>query len=65
MLQKILASKAGLPSVKPGDIVVVPVDTAVVIDLFFSNRRMPSEPLRIADPDRASGLRRLRARGKG
>jgi 3-isopropylmalate/(R)-2-methylmalate dehydratase large subunit len=52
MLQKILARKAGLPSVSPGEIVVVPVDTTVMIDLVFSNGRLPADPKRIADPDR-------------
>jgi 3-isopropylmalate/(R)-2-methylmalate dehydratase large subunit len=51
MLQKILAAKAGLGSVEEGQIVVTPVDTTVMIDLVFSNGRLPADPKRIENPD--------------
>jgi 3-isopropylmalate/(R)-2-methylmalate dehydratase large subunit len=45
-IEKILASHSGQSSVKPGDVVVVDVDTAVFFDF------MRSDVERIADPDR-------------
>src|SRR5260221_2653694 len=51
MLQKILAAKAGLASVEEGAIVVTPVDTTVMIDLVFSNGRLPADPKRVEKPD--------------
>lgn len=48
--EKILARKAGLDRVEPGDTVVVDVDMTVLIDLQFATMWM--EPLRIYDPDK-------------
>lgn len=45
-IEKILASHSGQASVKPGDVVVVDVDTAVYFDF------MRPDVLRIADPDK-------------
>jgi 3-isopropylmalate/(R)-2-methylmalate dehydratase large subunit len=45
-IEKILASHSGQSSVKPGDVVVVDVDTAVFFDF------MRSDVERIADPDK-------------
>jgi len=45
-IEKILASHSGQSSVKPGDVVVVDVDTAVYFDF------MRSDVERIADPDK-------------
>jgi 3-isopropylmalate/(R)-2-methylmalate dehydratase large subunit len=52
MLQKILARHAGVESVRVGDIVVCEVDTVVMLDLIFSNGRLPADPRRIAHPER-------------
>jgi 3-isopropylmalate/(R)-2-methylmalate dehydratase large subunit len=52
MLQKILARHAGVESVEVGDIVVCEVDTVVMLDLLFSNGRLPADPKRIAHPER-------------
>jgi 3-isopropylmalate/(R)-2-methylmalate dehydratase large subunit len=49
-IEKILARKAGLPSVAVGDTVVVDVDMTVLIDLQFAT--MWIQPSRVADPDR-------------
>lgn len=50
IIEKVLARKAGQPSVAVGETVVVDVDLTVLIDLQFST--MWVEPLRIDDPDR-------------
>jgi 3-isopropylmalate/(R)-2-methylmalate dehydratase large subunit len=52
MLQKILARHAGQAEVSVGEIVVCEVDTAVMLDLLFSNGRLPADPKRIAHPER-------------
>lgn len=49
-IEKILARKAGLPSVAVGDTVVVDVDMTVLIDLQFATMWM--QPSRVADPDK-------------
>ena len=49
--EKILARAAGRDSVAPGEIVVVKVDTAVVIDIGFSPG-IWRWPVRVWDPDR-------------
>ena len=36
MIEKVLARKAGLPQVAPGDVVTVEVDMCVLIDLQFA-----------------------------
>lgn len=51
MIEKILARSAGLPSVSPGDIVNVAVDTAVLIDLNFYHGYW-HEFRRVWDPDK-------------
>lgn len=51
MTEKILAAKAGLDSVRPGDIAVVAVDTAVALDLNFYDG-MWAEPTKVFDPER-------------
>ncbi len=51
--EKILARAAGLPRVAPGDVAVVTVDTAVLLDLSF----LPEgwrEVLHVHDPDRVA-----------
>ncbi len=50
IIEKILAGKAGLDSVAPGDTVVVDVDMTVLIDLQFAT--MWIAPSRIHDPDK-------------
>jgi 3-isopropylmalate/(R)-2-methylmalate dehydratase large subunit len=50
IIEKILARKAGLESVGPGDTVVVDVDMTVLIDLQFAT--MWLQPLKIHDPDK-------------
>jgi 3-isopropylmalate/(R)-2-methylmalate dehydratase large subunit len=50
IIEKILARKAGLESVSPGDTVVVDVDMTVLIDLQFAT--MWLQPNRIHDPDK-------------
>jgi len=50
IIEKILARKAGLDSVGPGDTVVVDVDMTVLIDLQFAT--MWLQPLKIHDPDK-------------
>jgi len=51
MIEKILASHAGVDRVVPGDIVTVGVDMAVILDLNFYNG-MWAEPDTVFDPDR-------------
>jgi 3-isopropylmalate/(R)-2-methylmalate dehydratase large subunit len=48
MIEKILARKAGLERVRPGDTVVCDVDMTVMIDLQFATSWV--QPLRIDDP---------------
>jgi 3-isopropylmalate/(R)-2-methylmalate dehydratase large subunit len=50
MAEKILASRGGVESVKPGDLVVCDVDMAVLLDRSFATY----VPKRIADPDRVA-----------
>src|ERR1700744_915394 len=50
IIEKIFARKADLPSVTPGDTVVVDVDMTVLIDLQFAT--MWIQPNRIHDPDK-------------
>jgi 3-isopropylmalate/(R)-2-methylmalate dehydratase large subunit len=50
MIEGILARRAQRDSVAPGDMVVVPVDTTVVIDLNFYDG-VWYEPTKIANPD--------------
>ncbi|MUL49218.1 homoaconitate hydratase family protein [Mycobacterium sp. CBMA293] len=50
IIEKILARKAGLDAVAPGDTVVVDVDMTVLIDLQFATMWIP--PSRINDPDK-------------
>jgi 3-isopropylmalate/(R)-2-methylmalate dehydratase large subunit len=50
MIEKLLARKAGLPSVRAGDTVTVEVDMCVLIDLQFATLWLP--PSRIHDPDK-------------
>ncbi|WP_243769951.1 3-isopropylmalate dehydratase large subunit [Amycolatopsis acidicola] len=52
MIEKLLARKAGLPSVRPGDTVTVEVDLCVLIDLQFATVWLP--PSRIHDPDKVA-----------
>lgn len=52
MTQKILARHAGLDSVRPGQIVTVDVDCAVILDLNFYKGHWV-EPKRVFDPDKA------------
>jgi 3-isopropylmalate/(R)-2-methylmalate dehydratase large subunit len=75
-IEKILASHAGLDSVSPGDVVVVEVDMAVLIDPPFSMPGMQPDLSAVFDPDKialvadhlvpaptpaaANGLRRMR-----
>lgn len=51
IIEKILARAAGLPRVEPGDIVDVPVDTAVLIDTNFYPAAW-REIVKVADPER-------------
>ena len=50
IIEKILASKAGIDTVRAGDTVVVDVDMTVLIDLQFAT--MWLQPNRIHDPDK-------------
>ncbi len=51
--EKILARASGRPEVAPGDIVVVEVDRAVLLDMQFSSPTIKwQEPLRLADPSK-------------
>lgn len=52
MIENLLARKAGLERVAPGDIVTVEVDMCVMIDLQFATMWMP--PSRIHDPDKVA-----------
>ncbi|HEY0688592.1 MAG TPA: aconitase/3-isopropylmalate dehydratase large subunit family protein [Kribbella sp.] len=52
MIEKILARKAGLESVRPGDTVTVDVDMTVLIDLQFAT--MWLQPQRIHDADKVA-----------
>ncbi|MFH8769929.1 aconitase/3-isopropylmalate dehydratase large subunit family protein [Streptomyces sp. NPDC017958] len=52
MIEKILARKAGLQRVGPGDTVVCDVDLTVMIDLQFATGWV--RPLRIDDPDKVA-----------
>ena len=52
MIEKVLARKAGLPQVAPGDVVTVEVDMCVLIDLQFATLWM--QPSRIHDPDKVA-----------
>ncbi|MEU6584909.1 aconitase/3-isopropylmalate dehydratase large subunit family protein [Nocardia sp. NPDC046763] len=48
MIENLLARKAGVPRVRPGDIVTVEVDMCVLIDLQFAT--LWQQPRRIHDP---------------
>jgi 3-isopropylmalate/(R)-2-methylmalate dehydratase large subunit len=52
LIERILAAKADLPHVQPGDTVTVDVDMTVLIDLQFAAMWLP--PLRIHDPDKVA-----------
>jgi 3-isopropylmalate/(R)-2-methylmalate dehydratase large subunit len=52
MIEKLLARKAGLGSVRAGDIVTVGVDMCVMIDLQFATLWL--QPSRIHDPDKVA-----------
>ncbi|MGW1003467.1 3-isopropylmalate dehydratase large subunit [Streptomyces sp. NPDC002520] len=52
MIDKILARKAGLDHVAPGDTVVCDVDMTVMIDLQFATSWV--QPLKIHDPDKVA-----------
>src|SRR5580658_7746496 len=52
MIEKLLARKAGLASVRAGDIVTVGVDMCVMIDLQFATLWL--QPSRIHDPDKVA-----------
>jgi 3-isopropylmalate/(R)-2-methylmalate dehydratase large subunit len=52
MIEKLLARKAGLPKVAPGDVVTVEVDMCVLIDLQFATLWM--QPSRIHDPEKVA-----------
>ena len=52
MIEKLLARKASVPSVSPGDVVTVDVDRCVLIDLQFATQWM--QPSRIHDPDKVA-----------
>jgi 3-isopropylmalate/(R)-2-methylmalate dehydratase large subunit len=52
MIENLLASKAGVSQVRPGDIVTVEVDMCVMIDLQFATLWI--EPSRIHDPDKVA-----------
>ncbi|MFC5995763.1 aconitase/3-isopropylmalate dehydratase large subunit family protein [Pseudonocardia hispaniensis] len=53
MTEKILAGHAGQDRVRPGDIAVVSVDMAVVLDLNFYDG-MWAEPKRVHDPEKVA-----------
>ncbi|HEY0451268.1 aconitase/3-isopropylmalate dehydratase large subunit family protein [Actinophytocola sp.] len=52
MIENLLARKAGVPTVRPGDTVTVEVDLCVLIDLQFATMWM--QPSRIHDPDKVA-----------
>ena len=52
MIENLLARKAGVKQVRPGDIVTVDVDMCVMIDLQFATLWI--EPSRIHDPDKVA-----------
>jgi 3-isopropylmalate/(R)-2-methylmalate dehydratase large subunit len=52
MIENLLARKAGVEQVKPGDTVTVDVDMCVLIDLQFATSWL--QPTRIHDPDRVA-----------
>jgi 3-isopropylmalate/(R)-2-methylmalate dehydratase large subunit len=52
MIENLLACKAGVGQVKPGDIVTVEVDMCVMIDLQFATMWIP--PSRIHDPNKVA-----------
>src|ERR1700739_978813 len=52
MMEKLLARKAGVAQVKPGDLVTVDVDMCVMIDLQFAT--MWIQPSRIHNPDKVA-----------
>jgi 3-isopropylmalate/(R)-2-methylmalate dehydratase large subunit len=52
MIENLLARKAGVSSVKPGDTVTVDVDMCVLIDLQFATTWLT--PTRISDPDKVA-----------
>ncbi|MGW4767249.1 aconitase/3-isopropylmalate dehydratase large subunit family protein [Nocardia sp. NPDC004278] len=52
MIENLLARKAGVEQVAPGDIVTVDVDMCVMIDLQFATLWIP--PSRIHDPDKVA-----------
>jgi 3-isopropylmalate/(R)-2-methylmalate dehydratase large subunit len=52
MMEKILARKAGVDHVSPGDTVVCDVDMTVMIDLQFATSWV--QPLKINDPDKVA-----------
>jgi len=52
MIENLLARKAGVKQVRPGDIVTVEVDMCVMIDLQFATLWI--EPSRIHDPDKVA-----------
>jgi 3-isopropylmalate/(R)-2-methylmalate dehydratase large subunit len=52
MIEKLLARKAGVPSLAPGDVVTVEVDMCVLIDLQFATIWM--QPTRIHDPEKVA-----------
>src|ERR1700736_968086 len=52
MIENLLARKAGVKQVRPGDIVPVEVDMCVMIDLQFATLWI--EPSRIHDPDKVA-----------
>ena len=52
MIENLLARKAGVSQIRPGDIVTVEVDMCVMIDLQFATLWI--EPSRIHDPDKVA-----------
>jgi 3-isopropylmalate/(R)-2-methylmalate dehydratase large subunit len=52
MIENLLAHKAGVKQIRPGDIVTVEVDMCVMIDLQFATLWI--EPTRIHDPDKVA-----------
>ena len=50
MIENLLARKAGVAHVRPGDIVTVDVDMCVMIDLQFATSWI--QPSKIHDPDK-------------
>ena len=49
MIENLLARKAGVKQVRPGDIVTVEVDMCVMIDLQFATLEVPVEREQIRD----------------